>query len=217
MRLAVFSESSADEAAIRILTEGLLGRKTETADLPRLRTRGWPSVCRVLPTVFMDLHYGCYADALVVIVDSDHSPIHLEEHEKPGRASEKCRLCQLRKVVTETAAKLRPVKNRAPFRVALGLAVPSLEAWFRCGYDAHVTEAAWIVALQAQRFPYDVRRLKEAVYGTHRPDLILETERMTQEATRLAQDLTGLEKWFPNGFGHLARTVRSWPTTPSEP
>jgi hypothetical protein len=210
MRLAVFSESPADEAAIRILTDGLLGRPTEAADLPALRTRGWPSVRQVLPAVMMNLHYGFYADALVVLVDSDLSPVHLPEHDPPENAPEKCRLCQLRKVVSATLPKLRPVKNRQPLRVALGLAVPSLEAWFRCGHDAHVTEAAWLLALHSQQFPYDVRRLKTEVYGTHRPSLLLETERMTQEATRLAQDLSALEKWFPNGFGAMAHAVRSW-------
>jgi hypothetical protein len=210
MKLAVFSESPADEAAIRILTDGLLGRPTEPADLPSLRTRGWPSVRNVLPTVIKHLHYGFYADALVVVVDSDLSPVHLPEHDLARVAPEQCRLCQLRKVVNETLPILRPVKNRAPLRVGLGLAVPSLEAWLRCGHDPHVTEAAWIVALQSQQFPYDVRRLKEAVYGIDSPDLALETECMTREASRLAQELSALGKSFPNGFGGLASAVGGW-------
>jgi hypothetical protein len=92
--------------------------------------------------------------------------------------------------------------------------VPSLEAWLRCGRDPGVTEAAWIVALQSRKYPYDVRRLKEAIYGTHRPDLPLETRRMTEEAARLASDLGALETWFPNGFGPFAAEVRAWATRP---
>jgi hypothetical protein len=112
--------------------------------------------------------------------------------------------------VAATRQRLRPVPNRAPLRVALGLAVPSLEAWWRCGIDAHVTEAAWLVALQSRQFPYDVNRLKAAVYGTDRPGLDQETVRMTEEATRVAQDLGRLETSFPNGFGTLARDLRGW-------
>jgi hypothetical protein len=209
MRLAVFSESPADEAAICILTDGLLGRSTERADLPALRTRGWPSVRQLLPAVMMNLHYGFRADALVLVVDSDLSLVHLPAHDEAS-PPESCRLCQLRRVVREAFVKLRPVPNRVPLRVAVGLAMPSLEAWLRCGHDAGATEAAWIVALQSRKVPYDVRRLKAAVYGTHRPDLPLETRRMAEEAARLAGDLVALETWFPNGFGPFAGEVRAW-------
>jgi hypothetical protein len=81
MRLAVFSESPADEAALRILTDGLLGQPTEPADLPALGTRGWPSVRQLLPAVMMNLHYGFHADELVLVVDSDLSPVHLPAHD----------------------------------------------------------------------------------------------------------------------------------------
>ena len=209
MKVAVFSESSADETGIGILAQALLGQALERADLPSLRTRGWPSVRRVLPAVMMSLHYQTDAEGLVVIVDSDLSPIHLPDHD-PAAAAQGCRLCQLQQVVAATRLKLRPVPNRPPLRVALGLAVPSLEAWWRCGIDAHVTEAAWLVALQSRQFPYDVNRLKIAVYGMDRPGLDLETVRMTEEATRVAQDLARLETSFPNGFGTLAREMRGW-------
>jgi hypothetical protein len=209
MKVAVFSESSADEAGIGILAQALLpGQALEGADLPALRTRGWPSVRQVLPAVLMSLHYQTHAEGLVVIVDSDLSPVHLPAHDPA--AAQGCRLCQLQQVVVATRQKLQPVPNRPPLRVALGLAVPSLEAWWRCGIDAHVTEAAWLVALQSRQFPYDVNRLKVAVYGTDRPGLDLETVRMTEEATRVAQDLARLETSFPNGFGPLAREICSW-------
>ena len=40
MKVAVLSESPADEAAIRILIDGILGRPTQSADMPPIRTRG---------------------------------------------------------------------------------------------------------------------------------------------------------------------------------
>jgi len=105
---------------------------------------------------------------------------------------------------------LRPVPGRTSINVAIGLAVPTLEAWFRCGLDPHVTEAVWVQALQSGKYPYDGKRLKQAVYGTDRPPPALEMQRMTEEASRLVQILDELEKWFPDGFGALARAVRGW-------
>jgi hypothetical protein len=87
--------------------------------------------------------------------------------------------------------------------------VPCIEAWFRCGLDPHVTEAAWLQVLQSKKSPEDVKRLKRAVYGTDRPGLELETARMADEAQRLAKDHSLLETWFPNGFGCLLRDLRA--------
>jgi AAA15 family ATPase/GTPase len=38
----------------------------------------------------------------------------------------------------------------------------------------------------------------------------LKQQRLKEEALRLAQDLDKLEKFFPIGFGLLARSVRRW-------
>ena len=76
MKVSVLSESSADEAAIRILVDGILGTETEPIPPPRLRTRGWPSVLKDVPTVVRHLHYRTDADAFVLVVDSDDSPLH---------------------------------------------------------------------------------------------------------------------------------------------
>jgi hypothetical protein len=71
MKVVVLSESSADEAAIRVLVNGILGRETEDVPSLPLRSRGWPSVIKVLPTVIKFLYYRTDAEALVVIADSD--------------------------------------------------------------------------------------------------------------------------------------------------
>ncbi len=39
MKVAVLSESPADEAAIRILLDGILGRPTQSTDIPPIQTR----------------------------------------------------------------------------------------------------------------------------------------------------------------------------------
>ena len=209
MKVAILGESPADEAAIRILVDQILGQPTESVAL-NLRTRGWPSVRDVLPPVLRQLHYHSDAEAFVVIADSNSSPVHQPKHDQPGPALETCRLCQLRKVVAECRAHLRPVTGRPPLKTAIGLAVPAIEAWWRCGHDPHVTEATWIQGVQAGREPYSRNALKTAVYGTDRPSLALARSRMVDEARRLAGDLSGLAGAFPTGFGALARDLRGW-------
>ncbi len=210
MKVAVLSESPADEAAIRILIDGIIGRPTQAADMPPIRARGVSSVFTILPTVLKHLHYRTDADALVIVVDSDRTPVHKPEHEQEGGADERCRLCKIRQTVDSALAELRPVQGRTRIEVAVGIAVPAVEAWYRCGLDPHVTEAAWIAGLPSGPFPYTTRSLKEDVYETSRPSLDLETRRATEEAQRLVQDLQLLEQCFPTGFGALAREVRSW-------
>ena len=210
MKLAVLSESSADEAAIRVLIDGILGRRTQLITFPPLETRGWRAVLRILPAVFKYLHYQTDAESFVVVVDSDHSPVHKSSHEQPSGADEKCRLCKLREAVVQVQGKLRPRSGRPPIKTALGVAVPAVEAWYRCGLDPRVSETAWILGLQSKSYPYTKLRLKEEVYGTERPLLPLETRRATEEAQRLIQNLPLLESLFPTGFGALARDVRSW-------
>jgi hypothetical protein len=210
IKLAVLSESSADEAAIRILVDGLHGTATEPVEIPPLRTRGWPSALVILPTVIKHLFYQTDADALAVVVDSDRTPIHASGHEKPGGTSNKCRLCQVRECANLTLNQIRSRPGGRPLKVAVGLAAPCIEAWYRCGRDPHVTEANWSVALQSKQYPYDCKRLKEAVYGTDRASLETERRAAVVEAQRLAQNPAELEKWFPNGFGPFAREVRLW-------
>ena len=95
-------------------------------------------------------------------------------------------------------------------RVAIGLPVPAIEAWLRCGADVHVNELAWQRGLNGQPFPYTKSQLKIAVYKTDRPSLDHETTCMKQEMTRVATDPLHLEHAFPVGFGNLAREIRTW-------
>ncbi|MFQ5796704.1 MAG: hypothetical protein ACE5JP_16875, partial [Candidatus Bipolaricaulia bacterium] len=80
MKVAVLSESPADEAAVRILVEGILGRQTQPIDPPRsLRIRGWTSILNKtneLSAVLRSLYFYTNAEALVLVVDSNHSPVH---------------------------------------------------------------------------------------------------------------------------------------------
>jgi len=212
MKVAIFSESPENEAAIRILVDALLGQPTEVAHLhlSKLVTRGWPGVRGSLSDVLTKLHNRREADALVVVVDTDDSPVHQVEHEQPGSLDLECRLCYLRDVIRRTQAHLKPRAGMGPIKTAVGVAVTAIEAWYLCGIDPHATEAAWIQGLRSKRPPYSRDDLKKAVYGSARPSRLIEAQRATEAANRLAQDLSSLESNFPIGFGALADAVRSW-------
>jgi hypothetical protein len=210
MKVCIFSESPADEAAIRILVEALRGISTSPVDPPRLQARNWQAVISLLPTVIKHLYYHTDADALVAVVDSDKSPIHTDAHQEAGGGEKKCRLCALQEAAEKTQANLRPAPGRSGLKIAVGLAVPAMEAWYLSGRDRSVGEAGWAMGLKEGRYPYTSAQLKERVYGTDRPSLERELEWARREAHRVAQDLAPLEAFFPAGFGHLAREVRAW-------
>lgn len=210
MKLAVLSESPADEAALRVLVGYALGTPLDLVT-PSLRARGWPSVEQVLPAVLRHLHFNTDAAGLVVVVDSDDSPVHTPEHDAPTYHHPLCRVCRLRSVFRRTMKNLPPARGRASPLRAVGLAVPAIEAWLLCGRDESVTEAAWIRGQESGHAPYTRRELKAWVYGTTRPSLPLEIERALAEVARHRGDVRRLENDFPYGFGALTRDLRQWP------
>jgi len=145
-----------------------------------------------------------------MVVDSDETPSH--DHPDPTVAVENaaCRLCQLRLVVARESARLSAVPNRDRLKFAIGLAVPAIEAWYRCGVDPHVNEATWIRKLQGERVSYDKASLKRQSYGSDRAPLSVRIERANDAAERLTSDLDLLERLFPNGFGSLRRDLQDW-------
>lgn len=212
MKVAILCESPADRAAIRILIDGILRKKTqEISSLPHIEAcpGGWPSVKTLLPTAIRYLYFNTDAEALVVIADSDDSSIHQSSHEQAGSEEPRCRLCQLRSVFKETV--LRSVPGRSELKSAIGIAVPAIEAWYLCGKDDHVSEATWARKLQhSERIPYTRKSLKKTVYGAEHMTTDVKKRHAIKEAARLVNDLSRIETLFPSGFGSFARDVRNW-------
>jgi hypothetical protein len=213
MKLAVYSESRADEKAVRVLAGALLGGACEEAPLTRLRARGWTPMLSTARVVICQLHYATDTDGLVIVADGNGSAVHAAAPGAECEPASGCRLCQLRAAVGRAYAELVPVPGRAPLRVAVGVAYPSVEAWYLCGRQQSSSEATWMRAMRegTQARGY-ILKLKQAVYGTDRPTLAKEVECAAREAQRLASDLAALEQAFPAGFGSLADEVRSWGT-----
>lgn len=209
MKVAILSESPADEAALAFLVEAVLGESLQPVQ-SGLRARGWPNVVQILPAVIRHLHFNTDADGLVAVVDADDSVVHTAAHEAEGYFHPLCRLCQLRAVFRRTAKKLPPARGRTRLLRGIGVAVPAIEAWYLCGRDDMVTEARWLDGQSRGQPPYTRRELKQRVYGTDRPSLPLETEQAVAAVRRHGRDLRRLEADFPGGFGLLAADLRGW-------
>ena len=209
MKIALLSESPADEAALQVVVEGVLGHPV-TLVQPPLRARGWPSVVQVLPAVLRHLHFQTDTQGIVVVVDSDDSVVHDVTHEKPGFHHPGCRLCLLRATLRQTLKHLPPMNGRARLHTAAGRAVPAIEAWYLSGCDDTVLERAWADGLAGGRTPYTRRDLKQRVYGTIHPSLPFEIRCAVEEMSRHRGDFRRLEFDFPGGFGALVRDLRSW-------
>ncbi len=205
MKIALLSESPADEAALRVLVSAAVGSAEFIS--PGFRARGWPNVAQVLPAVIRHLHFNTDTDVLVVVVDSDDTVVHGEEHDRPGHFHPQCRMCQLRAVFRQTTKKLPRAHGRDRLLRGIGVAVPAIEAWYLCGRDPAVSEARWVEAQAHGRQPYSRAELKWRVYGTDRPSLPLEIECALREVNRHRADLRRLEYDFP-GFAALLRDLR---------
>jgi hypothetical protein len=209
MKVAIISESPADEAAIRILVEALLNQPVETVPR-RHRAGGWQAALNAIEPVLKAVHYRRSAEALVVVLDSNSSPIHRVSFEKPCENPEECRLCAARDLIRRVQGQLTPIPSREPILTAVGLAVPIIEAWYLCGEDQNVSEGAWTLGLAENRRPYTGVQLKELVYGTSRPSIALETKRAEDAMRRVVQDLDLFGRRFPRGFGALRWAVGRW-------
>lgn len=207
MNVALLSESPADEAALRVLVEAVVGAPPHFLG-HGFRARGWPNVAQILPAVIRHLHFSTSTDVLVVVVDSDDSVVHTAEHERPNYFHPQCRMCQLRAVFRQTTKRLPPARGRERVLRGVGIAVPAIEAWYLCGRDESVSEAAWIAGQASGRGPYSRAELKWRVYGTDRPSLPHETRCALHEVERLRRDSRRLENDFP-GFGALASDLRA--------
>jgi hypothetical protein len=209
MKVGYFCESPADRAALSVFTEGILGQAPEPINMD-LEAHSVPGFFKALDGVFRGVHYNSDAEALVIVVDSDKSELHEASHDAPGSAVEKCRFCQIHKIISTAQGQLKARRGRPPLKVAIGVAVPAIEAWYLAGKDHEVGEHAWKVGVNSGRPPFTIPNLKQLVYGTDRPSLELETSRAVEEAQQIIQKIDAIETAFPIGFGLMAAEIRSW-------
>lgn len=209
MKIGFYCESPVDQAAMKVFTEGILGEPPEPIDMD-LEGQSVPAFFAALDGVFRGVYYNSDAEGLVVVVDCDDTELHDPAHDAPGGDSEGCRLCRVRKIIAEARRYLKPRQSRPDLKVAIGLTVPTVEAWYLLGKEPGVGEAAWKVGLAEKRPPFTRPQLKKLVYGTDRPALELMSTCAVAEARRIILNIKAIETAFPAGFGSLAREITSW-------
>ena len=205
MKVGFYCESPADRAALEIFTQQILGEPLEPINMD-LEAHSVPAFFKTLDGVFRGVHYNSDAEGLVVVVDNDDAEVHAPAHEAPEGSKEQCRFCQIRKILSQAQRQLKARQGRLELKIAIGVPVPAIEAWYLAGKNHQVGEAAW----NAGQRPFSRRQLKKLVYGTDRPSLELETRIAVEEAQRIAADRKAIETAFPVGFGLMAQAIRSW-------
>lgn len=159
---------------------------------------------------------SCRADAVVCIVDSDNTPPHREDAQthwldalKTGAGFQpcdhNCRLCRLRLACLSEGDLTSYCRTDRWIKVALGLAVPEIEAWL-LNDGSFISETLWSQLGYAERNSRR-DRLKMRLYGNSKA-----VEARARVAVgRLSQvDLQHLCGSFPNGFGALINDLHHW-------
>lgn len=219
MKVALLAESSSDVPGLFVLVTALAACPVEEDTNPPAIVGGVRNLLQQLPSFYRSRYYHSDADAFVVVLDSDDSPIHEKSHEPPGNPEPTCRLCQARLSVESIATTLPSRPAGKLLRLAFGLSVPAIEAWWLFAKDASVGEAAWRSQVKPGAGAARRRDLKRGVYGDVRVPAEMKRKRSREEAERLVADgkLPSLEAHFPGGFGALVRGIRSWPAPPGSP
>ena len=211
MKITIFSESPNDEAVVRILVESILDEEIEEVPPPnQFRSRGIDFFLNLIPAVIKAAYYNTESEAIVLVCDSNDKPVHIPEHEeKDNKDSLKCRFCIVKRKVTETLDSLTVKPNGKMIKVAIGVAVPAIEAWLVCGKKLDVSEGKWIDKQNGKKVSYNKASLKQKIYG----ERSFKTKRIEigiEEAKRLTKNLELLEEKFPQGFGNLSKEIKTW-------
>jgi hypothetical protein len=209
MKVAILSESSVDEEAIRLLSSAVLGTAIQPYQPVRIKNRGWSGVFQFINSVYRTAHFHAEVAGVIAVVDSDDQDPHVPEHEADGFRTVDCRLCQLHQAILQIRASLKPdpIIRTAPLKFAIGLAVPSIEAWYRCGVDNHCTELHFRREAKGT-LRQERRRLKSETYGAVQAPEPLMMAKMREHLRE--PDVARLALHFPNGFGSLKRALEHW-------
>lgn len=199
MKVAIVAESSADQASVRLLLDAILGETTGNVGFPIL-IRGYPHIFQMLPAVIRYLVYRTDADALLAVVDSDHSTLDPNDPDN--------RIRKMRGIAHHTFSQMK--KGHRYLHLAFGMPVPAIEAWLLAGRHPHLSESAWKEGIRDGKDPYTKRELKELAYQVGKPALMRATRRQMELAREMRSHIGDLETRFPHGFGSMADAIRRW-------
>src|SRR5260370_17261276 len=109
-----------------VFTEGILGEPPEPINMD-LEAHSVPGFFRSLDGVYRGVHYNSDADGLIVVVDSDDAVLHSDAHDALGAAEDRCRYCQIRKIIQRAGNQFKPRQLSPNLKVPLCAPVPPIQ------------------------------------------------------------------------------------------
>jgi len=219
MKVAVVSESGVDEAVVQALVRAVLPYQVEFTTVRR-RAGGVGELLSRFEIIVKQCWYRLAVDGLVCVLDADMTVVHREaasgweplstRTSTVEMCGSECRLCRLRRAWNRLFAARHAPHGVFPVRVALGLAVPSIEAWLLADDPRPVSEVQWI-ALPSDRKQSLKATLKQRVFG-HTLGFDRQEQIASEKIERLLSTcgIERLKDLFPDGLGALIRDLESW-------
>lgn len=198
IELAILSESPADEAGLLAFAAALIGQPCSASEQLVFRARGWPAIVRQLEPVVAGL--ACWAQPTALLVVADGNGSTLEE------AASECRMRQLREAATRAEKRFLQAGRRVP--VLVGVAYPTIEAWWLAAQDSGLGEAGWDNRGRPGGATYTKPDLKRALYGSEFASLPAMLAAQAAAGTRAAAHADALARRFPLGLAPLVTGLR---------
>ena len=168
MKIGFYCESPADQAALAVFVEGILGEPPEPINMD-IEGHGVTGVLSTLDGVIRGVYYNSDADGLVIVVGGERHRIAQQRNLRCCKLAERCRMCQLRKIIAGPESVEGHTRAYCLEGVAVGLTVPAIEAWYLVGKNHEVGEALLdCPVVRRNRRPF-TSQLKQEIYGTERP------------------------------------------------
>jgi|GEM_PF-4293239 len=209
MKVALVTESEADDELLRIILQACLGTETQLHD-SRLRVRGWPGIRNLIPTFLKHLHYLTDVNACAILADADLSPLYPPPHDQ---SHPNCRMCDIDVQICETQRHLRPRNFSSPLRIAVCLAIPAIEAWLLNIEMPEINEAWWQQSCQSKPDSAMHQRklhLKRQLYGTDQPSNRAQITFIREHERAIIRELPRLTAAFSWGLKPFVDTVVQW-------
>ncbi|MBM4072709.1 MAG: hypothetical protein FJ271_27850 [Planctomycetes bacterium] len=159
-----------------MFTAAILGQPLESISMD-LEAHSVPGFFNALDGVFRGVHYNSDAEALIIVVDSDRTEPHELTHDFQKDTGIGCRHCKIAQIIARARNQLKPRQSQAELKIAIGLAVPSIEA---CAWLARTNRSAKLPGKPVGR------------QGVHRSPSLSSSESFMAPTDRQSS-------WRPNG------------------
>ena len=153
MNVALLAESEVDQQILEYLVSTILAQRVDVALPRKFEVMGRPGVRNTLPSFVKHTHYCTNADRIVATADAD-GPL---DHNQDERCA--CRLCEPRGAALRGLGELQETQRQDLPTLAIGIAVPAIEAWLLVNKRPDMREANF--ATVSESMYHAKRKLKK--------------------------------------------------------